>query len=222
MEILINDQLFVPQRIFCIGKNYFAHVKELGEETAISEPVVFMKPISSLVLPNETLYVPDYVSEIHHEVEAVLLIGKEGINISEKDAPSFIAGITVGLDLTLRDIQSKLKKSGHPWELSKAFEQSAPLGLFQTYGPGNLDLENWSFSCSVNGQPKQNGNTRNMIFPISTLIYKLSRWWKLKPGDIIYTGTPSGVGPLVPGDQVEIQSPSIGSFAWPLGKIKYG
>tara|TARA_Y100001960_G_scaffold259075_1_gene278801 strand:+ start:397 stop:1017 length:621 start_codon:yes stop_codon:yes gene_type:complete len=157
-----------------------------------------------------------YGAELHHEVEVVLLIGKEGKNIPDEDSLSYIACATVGLDLTLRDIQGKLKKAGHPWELSKAFEQSTPLGSFYPYEKNTIDLENLSFSCGVNGEIRQNGNTRDMIFSIKTLIRKLSQWWTLKQGDIVFTGTPSGVGPLIPGDRIEIESPLIGSYSWEL------
>ena len=219
-RIWVGEQAFIPNRVFCIGKNYFAHVEEMGENRASSEPVVFMKPASSLVPPGQPLNCPIQSTKLHHEVEAVLLIGDEGKNILKADSLSFIAGITIGLDLTLRDVQNRLKKAGHPWELSKAFEQSAPIGNFQPYNPDNIDIENWSFECRVNGELRQNGNTRNMIFSIKTLIRKLSQWWVLKPGDIIFTGTPNGVGLLVPGDKIEIQSPRIGSFAWIINDLE--
>lgn len=202
-----------PHRIFCIGKNYGEHVKELGGSPP-DEPVVFMKPVSSIAAPGETLFYPRYGAELHHEVEAVLMIGKEGRDIPEERARSYISGVTLGLDLTLRDVQNKLKKAGLPWELSKSFEQSAPIGNFSAYDPDSIDLENWPFSCYVNGALRQNGNTRDMIFPIKKIIQTLSGWWTLQPGDIIFTGTPSGVGPLIPGDKIEIKSSEIGSFSW--------
>ncbi len=216
MQFLINNQSFDPFRIFCIGKNYDEHIKELGGNQRPSEPVVFMKPVSSIVPPEDILFYPCYGAELHHEAEMVLLIGKEGKDISEENAYSHIVGVTLGLDLTLRDVQSKLKKSGLPWELSKSFEQSAPLGHFKAYDSGSIDLENLSFSCCVNGDLRQNGNTGDMIFPIKSLIKALSGWWTLRPGDIIFTGTPSGVGPLKIGDKIEIQNSDIGSFSWEI------
>lgn len=210
---MIDNQSFVPFRIFCIGNNYGEHVKESGGSQP-DEPVVFMKPVSNIAAPDETLFYPRYGAELHHEVETVILVGKEGRDILEKDAYSYIAGVTLGLDLTLRDVQNKLKKGGLPWELSKSFEQSAPIGRFKAYDPDSIDLENLPFSCHVNGGLRQNGNTRDMIFPVKNLIQTLSGWWTLRPGDIIFTGTPSGVGPLNPGDQVKIESPAIGSFSW--------
>lgn len=175
-----------------------------------------MKPVCSIVSPGKVLDRPTYGNDLHHEVEVVLMIGKEGKNIQESRALSYISDITIGLDLTLRDIQTSLKEQGLPWERSKSFEQSAPLGDFKKYHPEKMDLENLEFSCSVNGQLKQNANTREMIFPIPNLIQILSEWWTLKPGDIIYTGTPAGVGPLQPGDKIEISSPITGSFTWLL------
>ena len=221
MQISVNGQLFAPNRIFCIGKNYDEHVKELGGKTP-EEPVVFMKPVSSIVAPGESLFMPRHGNLLHNEVEVVLLIGREGREIPQTNALSFIAGVSLGLDLTLRDVQVQLKKAGLPWELSKSFEQSAPLGLFKAYHPGSIDLENFSFTCSVNGELRQQGNTRDMLFPIKSLIHMLSRWWTLRPGDIVFTGTPSGVGPLKAGDRVDIESPGTGLFSWTLfasGKI---
>ena len=216
----INNRELVPSRVFCVGKNYNEHIKELGGSYLPNEPVVFMKPVSSLVAPEETLFYPPYGDNLQHEVEAVILIGKEGRSIPEKNAPSFVAGVSIGLDLTLRDVQLKLKEKGLPWELSKSFEQSSPLGSFKPYNPNSIELEDWPFSCSVDGVVRQQGNTQDMIFPIKKLIHKLSIWWELKPGDIIYTGTPSGVGPLKVGNQVKIESVKIGSFSWNIAPRK--
>ena len=175
-----------------------------------------MKPVSSIVAPGESLFMPRHGNLLHHEVEVVLLIGREGRDIPQTNALSFIAGVSLGLDLTLRDVQVRLKKAGLPWELSKSFEQSAPLGLFKAYDPDSIDLENLSFTCSVNGELRQEGNTRDMLFPIKSLIHTLSGWWTLRPGDIIFTGTPAGVGPLKAGDRVDIESSAIGQFSWGL------
>jgi len=215
LQIAIEGRSFTPQRIFCIGKNYDEHVKELGS-TVSEEPVVFMKPVCNIVAPGKILSIPRHGSLLHHEVEVVLLIGRGGQDVPEADALSYIAGITLGLDLTLRDVQGRLKKSGLPWELSKAFEQSAPLGYFKTYDSNSIDLENLSFTCSVNGDFRQQGNTRDMLFPVRNLIHRLSGWWTLRPGDMIFTGTPSGVGPLKQGDQVDIESSVTGLFSWTI------
>ena len=216
MDYSAHNLALTPNRIFCIGKNYGEHIKELGGTKIPEEPVVFMKPVCNIVAPGETLHRPSFGNELHHEVEVVLLIGKEGKNILKADALSYISAITLGLDLTLRDVQKKLKKAGLPWELSKSFEQSAPLGIFKNYFPNKIDLKNLPFSCSVNGNLRQKGNTREMIFPIENLIQTLSCWWTLRPGDIIFTGTPAGVASLQSGDKIEVESPSIGVFSWTL------
>ena len=213
MNFFVHHKTIKPNRIFCIGKNYDKHIKELGGKQIPDEPVVFMKPLCSIVAPGN-ICPPPYGKELHHEVEVVLLIGKEGNNIPESQALSYISDITLGLDLTLRGIQKQLKLKGLPWERAKSFEESAPLGIFKKYQ--NIDLSNLPFSCSVNGDLRQNSNTKEMIFPVAKLIHILSGWWTLKPGDIIYTGTPAGVGVLQSGDRIVVESPKIGSFSWSL------
>ena len=213
MNFFVHHKTIKPNRIFCIGKNYDKHIKELGGKQVPDEPVVFMKPLCSIVAPGN-ICPPPYGRELHHEVEVVLLIGKEGKDILESQALSHISDITLGLDLTLRDIQKKLKLKGLPWERAKSFEESAPLGIFKKYQ--GMDLGTLPFSCFVNGDLRQEGNTGEMIFPGAKLIHILSGWWTLKPGDIIYTGTPAGVGPLQPGDRISVESPKIGSFSWCL------
>ena len=215
MNSFVHHKTIKPNRIFCIGKNYYKHIKEFGGKQIPDEPVVFMKPLCSIVAPGN-ICPPPYGNELHHEVEVVLLIGKGGSNIPELQALAHISDITLGLDLTLRDIQKKLKLKGLPWERAKSFEESAPLGIFKKYQ--DMDLGNLPFSCFVNGDLRQEGNTGEMIFPVAKLIHILSGWWTLKPGDIIYTGTPAGVGPLQPGDRIVVESPKIGSFSWCLSQ----
>ena len=201
-------------RVFCIGRNYAEHVHELSNKLP-PKPVVFIKPASCLVGPGEEIHFPKHGSELHHEVEIVVRVGREGRVSTEEEALSFISSITVGLDLTLRDVQKDLKQKGLPWEIAKAFEQSAPIGDFIPYDQ-SLDLKDISFGCKVNGIERQRGNTGDMIFGIGQLIVELSKIWVLRPGDLIYTGTPSGVGPLKIGDSIEIESDPIGSFSWSI------
>jgi 2-keto-4-pentenoate hydratase/2-oxohepta-3-ene-1,7-dioic acid hydratase in catechol pathway len=214
----INGKI-IPHRIFCIGRNFHDHIKELapGKPETPSEPVVFMKPVPSLVPVGEVLHLPPYGRELHHEAEIVVLIGKEGKNLPEEQADAHIAGLTLGLDLTLRDVQNELKGKGLPWELCKAFDQSAPIGKFLPYKKGSIVLENIPIKCTVNGALRQNGNSSDMIFPIKALISYLSKHWLLKPGDLVYTGTPSGVGPLRSGDKVSIGNEPFGEFSWVVG-----
>ncbi len=214
MTLQLGAQNYSAQRIFCIGKNYAEHVKELGGR-APGQPVVFMKPATCLVSPGETIRMPAHGNNLHHEAEVVVLIGTPGKDIAESDAASHIAGLTLGLDLTLRDVQSDLKKKGWPWEISKAFDQSAPLGTLTPYGD-TLPLDNIPFQCSVNGAVRQTGNSGEMLFAIPYLIHFLSGIWELKEGDLIFTGTPSGVGPLEMRDRVTLHSDLLGTFEWTL------
>ncbi|MGB7061486.1 MAG: fumarylacetoacetate hydrolase family protein [Candidatus Zixiibacteriota bacterium] len=201
-------------RVFCIGRNYVEHVRELSGSMP-TKPVVFIKPASCLVGPGEKIHFPKHGNELHHEVEIVVKVGREGRAQTEEEALSFISALTVGLDLTLRDVQGELKKKGLPWEIAKAFEQSAPIGDFVPYDQ-SLDLNNMSFGCKVNGIERQRGNTGDMIFSIERLLVELSKIWMLRPRDLIYTGTPSGVGPLKIGDTIEVECDAIGSFSWSI------
>jgi len=210
---MVSSKLNIA-RVFCIGRNYVEHVRELSSSMP-AKPVVFIKPASCLVAPGEKIHFPKHGSELHHEVEIVAKVGKEGRVRTEQEALPFINSITVGLDLTLRDVQRDLREKGLPWEIAKAFEQSAPIGDFIPYD-GSLDLKDISFGCKVNGIERQRGNTGDMIFSIGDLLVHLSKIWVLRPGDLIYTGTPSGVGPLKIGDRIEAESTPIGSFSWSI------
>jgi 2-keto-4-pentenoate hydratase/2-oxohepta-3-ene-1,7-dioic acid hydratase in catechol pathway len=194
--------------------NYAKHVEEM-RGILPEECVIFMKPTTSLVPVGEPVRLPRSSGSVHHEVELVVAIGKEGANIARDHALDHVAGAALGLDLTLRDVQRRLKRAGHPWELSKAFEQSAPLGDFTPY-PSSYDLANIDLQCQVNDELRQSGNTRDLLFPVVDLIEILSRTWRLRKGDLIFTGTPPGVGPLVPRDRVRVESPQLGSFAWEI------
>ena len=218
--ILVGKKNFTPSRIFCIGKNYEEHIRELGDDAHASRnlesddhPVIFMKPATSIVSRGELIQAPVHGDILHHEVEVVILLSGGGKNILKDKALSYVSGVTLGLDLTLRDVQAEMKKSGYPWEVSKSFDQSAPLGSMNTYD-GSIDLFDISFSCFVNGEKRQEGNTKDMIFDISKVISFLSTMWELMPGDLIYTGTPSGVGVLNAGDEIVLDSPILGRFTW--------
>jgi 2-keto-4-pentenoate hydratase/2-oxohepta-3-ene-1,7-dioic acid hydratase in catechol pathway len=202
------------QRIFCIGMNYVEHIRELGNEIP-DTPAVFMKSPLSIVKPGGLIHVPAHGGGFQHEVEVVVKIGREGRAATADEARSFICGITLGLDLTLRATQAELKKKGLQWEKCKSFEQSAPLGDFVAYS-SSIKLDDISFGCSVNGQVRQQGNTRDMLFSIPVLIVELSKVWLLRPGDVIYTGTPPGIGPLTAGDTIEAYSGKIGKFSWKI------
>ena len=202
-------------RVFCIGQNYVAHIRELGNPLP-SAPVIFMRPLSCLVAAGEAIHFPRHGQLLHYEVEVVVRIGKPGRDISEAEAHSHIDAVTLGVDLTLRDLQIEARKNGLPWDAAKAFEQSAPVGDFLLYDPAKIDLKSLAFRCRVNGQLRQDGNTDDMLFSFERLIGELSKIWTLRPGDMIFTGTPSGVGALGTGDVIEVENDQIGSFSWTM------
>ncbi len=201
-------------RIFCIGKNYADHVAELAHlgHQPDGECVVFMKPASCIVPVGEPIVLPRNAGSIHHEAELVVLLTGGGRDIAEQEALDCVAGITLGLDLTLRDLQTQLKNKGKPWELAKAFDGAAPLGEFQPFL--DQDLQALSFTCHVNGVLRQTGNTAHMLYSVARQVSILSQTWALLPGDAIYTGTPAGVGPLLAGDEIVLEGPGLGQYQW--------
>ena len=218
-SITVGERVIKPCRIFCIGKNYTEHIRELGgfdstlQSKNESQPVVFMKPVTSIVSLGESIHTPTHGNVLHHEVEVVVLLNGGGKNILIEDSLSCIAGVTLGLDITLRDVQVEVKKKGHPWELSKSFDQSSPLGLMRSYDD-SFDLFDIPFVCFVNEEKRQEGNTKDMIFSIPQIISFLSTVWKLMPGDLIYTGTPSGISVIKSRDEIVLNSSMLGRFAW--------
>jgi acylpyruvate hydrolase len=187
-------------KIFCVGRNYTEHAKELGN--AIPEnPVVFCKPDTALIRNNEPFYLPDFSNDIHHEVELVIRINKTGKKIQEKFANNYYNEIGLGIDFTARDIQTKLKEKGLPWELAKAFDGSAPLGEFIQIS--QLTTNGIHFSLKKNGHTVQQGHTSQMIFTFNQIVSFISQYFTLKVGDLIYTGTPAGVSKVDIGDKLE-------------------
>jgi len=173
--------------------------------------LVFMKPSSSVVPPGP-LRLPRGRGSVHHETEMVVMLTGGDADVPVERALDNVAAITLGLDLTLRDLQADLKKRGAPWELCKSFDNAAPLGEWMPYN--GQDLQALEFTCEVNGQRRQSGHTKNMLFPVARLIHLLSKTWALQPGDIIYTGTPAGVGPLAAGDRVTLAGKGLGRHEW--------
>ena len=185
-------------KIICVGRNYAEHARELNSEIP-EEPVIFLKPDTALLKDNKPFYLPDWSENMHYETEVVFKIGKNGKNIDEKHAAKYISEVTLGIDFTARDWQNKLKAKGLPWELSKAFDNSAVIGKFI---PIN-EIKNHSaigFYMNLNATLAQKGNSANMLFPIEKLIAFVSRFFTLKTGDLIFTGTPEGVGKVAIGD----------------------
>ncbi len=189
-------------KIIAIGRNYINHAKEL-KNTVPTEPIFFMKPETALLRNNQPFYLPDFSEEIHYETEIVLRIGKIGKAISEKFALSHIDGIGIGFDFTARDLQNKLKAKGLPWEAAKAFDYSAGINMEFLPPESFPDLKNISFSMKKNGSLAQQGNTKDLIFPFEKIIAYISRFVSLKTGDLIFTGTPEGVGKIREGDILE-------------------
>ncbi|RYD79778.1 MAG: FAA hydrolase family protein [Sphingobacteriales bacterium] len=187
-------------KIICIGRNYGAHAKELGNEVP-DEPVIFLKPDTALLKDNKPFYLPDWSNDIHYEAELVYKVCRNGKYISEAHAYKYVEEITLGIDFTARDIQTKLKNKGLPWELAKGFDGSAVIGKFSKIS----ELENKdeiAFSLDKNGETVQKATSAEMIFSLSKLIAFVSRYISLKQGDLIFTGTPQGVGPVKIGDEL--------------------
>lgn len=205
---------FTPCRVFCVGMNYVAHIRELNNDIPAS-PVIFMKPATSLIPPGAPIRFPAHGRDLHYETEVVVLIGKGGSPGTPDEARASIGGLSIGLDMTLRDLQLALRPKGHPWELCKAFEDSAPVGNFVVPSP-SLDLHHLSFTGEVNGRVRQTGNTSDLVFSITTLIQYLAGIWALQPGDLIYTGTPVGVGSVKKGDRLAVEAPWCGRFEWTI------
>ena len=188
-------------KFFCIGRNYVEHAKELGNEVP-DEPVIFMKPKSALLAPNVPFYYPEFTNELHYECELVLRISKNGKYISEASASSFFDAITVGIDFTARDIQNELKKKGLPWEKAKAWDNSAVVGKWKMIDD-SIDNTNINFSMTKNGEVVQKGNSNQMIHDFNQIIAHISTYFSLNIGDMIFTGTPAGVGEIVVGEELE-------------------
>ena len=188
-------------KILAIGRNYVEHIEELNNERP-DEPVIFTKPDTALVRNNQPFYYPDFSKDIHYEVELVLRLCKMGKNIHEKFAATYFDAIGLGIDFTARDLQTKAKNKGLPWTLAKGFDGSAPVSEFIPVEEFN-DLQNINFSLNVDGQLKQQGNSALMLFSFNQIISYISRFITLRSGDLIYTGTPKGVGPIKIGNKLE-------------------
>lgn len=186
-------------KILCIGRNYAAHIKELQNERP-DEPVVFTKPDTAILRNNEPFYYPDFTQDIHYECELLVKISREGKSIAPQFAHKYYQEVGLGIDFTARDLQAKAKQKGLPWALAKGFNGAAPISHF--VDKAAYDLRHTRFSLEVNGQLRQEGDTALMLWPIDELIAYLSRFIALRKGDIIFTGTPEGVGPIQIGDRL--------------------
>ncbi|MEM1092996.1 MAG: fumarylacetoacetate hydrolase family protein [Bacteroidota bacterium] len=198
-----SSTTFHPGKLLCIGRNYAKHAAEM-KSAVPSEPMIFLKPATALIGDGESIVLPPQSADVHHEVELVVLIGTGGSKIAEAAALNHVAGYAVGLDMTARDIQARAKAKGHPWSVAKGFDTFAPLGDFvpaaEVPDPQNLDIQ-----VAVNGETRQHGHTSDMIFSVAHLISYASHIFTLEPGDLIYTGTPEGVGPVKAGDTLRAE-----------------
>jgi acylpyruvate hydrolase len=201
-----NEQLPVG-KVICIGRNYAEHAAEMKSEVP-DKPVIFLKPSTALIRNGENIVLPKISNDVHHEVELVVAIGKGGKSIPDSEAYSYILGYAIGLDMTLRDVQSEAKKKGLPWSIAKGFDTSAPISDIIT-ADQIADPHNLTITCKVNGQTRQHSSTGKMIFKIEKLIEFISSIFTLERGDLIYTGTPEGVGKVINGDLIEAEIEGI-------------
>ncbi|GHT34721.1 2-hydroxyhepta-2,4-diene-1,7-dioate isomerase [Bacteroidia bacterium] len=189
-------------KIIAVGMNYASHNKEMHHSLELTEPTIFMKSDSALLKDGKPFFIPDFSSEIHYETEIVVKIDRLGKNIAERFASRYYSEVTVGIDFTARDLQKRLREKGLPWEISKAFDNSAAIGRFIPLAEVG-DINHIPFHLEINGKKVQEGNTENWIFPIDRIVAYASRFFTLKMGDLIYTGTPEGVGPVHIDDHLE-------------------
>ena len=187
-------------KVICIGRNYVDHAKELNNPVP-SQPLVFLKPPTSVLKTGNELFYPEFTKNLHYEVELVLKVCKNGKHIAHKYAHNYYKEIGLGIDFTARDLQDQCKAKGHPWEISKAFDNSAVIGSF--ISKSELNVENIEFSLSKNDNQVQLGNSKDLIFSFDTLITYVSKFFTIQRGDCIFTGTPKGVGPVTIGDKLE-------------------
>jgi fumarylpyruvate hydrolase len=207
--------LFPVRRIYCVGRNYAAHVREMGGDER-EAPFFFQKPTDAIVLDGATVPYPSFTQDFQHEIELVLAIGTGGADIAIEDAPAHVFGIAAGIDLTRRDVQVEARKTSRPWEIGKAFDHSAPIGEIRPAGAGGVPLTG-AIGLWVNGEQRQSGDLAEMVWKPAEIVAQLSRQYRLEPGDLIYTGTPAGVGPVGSGDQVEGRVDGVGSISISIG-----
>lgn len=193
-----SAERFPVHRIYCIGRNYGKHVREMGGDPKDQPPIFFMKPADAIVAPGEPVPYPPATANLHHEIELVVALKGGGANVPADRALDLVFGYAAGVDLTRRDLQAEAKDAGNPWDSSKGFDASAPCGSIR---PGSSPPTG-AIELSVNGTVKQSGELADMIWSVAEIIAKCSELWTLQPGDLIFTGTPDGVGPLVRGDRV--------------------
>ena len=197
-----SDARFPVGRIYCVGRNYAEHAREMGADPKREPPFFFCKPADAVVTSGSTIPYPLATQNLHHEVELVVALKSGGMNIEPEAALDLVFGYAAGVDLTRRDLQQAMRDKGRPWDVGKAFDRAAPIGALLQVSTG-ADVSKSAISLTVNGEVKQSGNVSDMIWNVPDIIAHLSGLFELKPGDLIFTGTPAGVGPIKSGDRIE-------------------
>lgn len=208
---------FPVHRIYCVGRNYAEHAREMGDDPRRDPPFFFTKPADAIIENGEILPYPPATKDLHHEIELVVALGSGGRNVSVKNARKLIFGYAVGNDFTRRDLQTEAKKARRPWDTAKGFDGSAAIGPILPIGDAELSTDN-GIGLKVNGEFRQKAKLGDMIWSVAETISALSGLFELQPGDLIYTGTPAGVGPVKPGDVVEGSIQGLGTLTTPIGK----
>jgi len=209
-----SDDLFPVRRVYCIGRNYAAHAVEMGHDPDREPPFFFQKNPNNLD-PSGTFPYPPHSSDVHHEVEVAVMLKSGGTNIEIGSALDHVFGYALSLDMTRRDLQGAQKKMGRPWEIGKAFEQSAPVGPIHPVSKTGF-IDEGSITLKVNGELRQEGDMNQMIWKVPEMISYLSEYFELAAGDVILSGTPAGVGPIVKGDVMEIAAEGLGTMEIPV------
>ena len=216
VPVLGEEARFPVNRIFCVGRNYAAHAREMGGDPKSEPPFYFSKPASAIVPSGQTIPYALETQDLHHEIELVIALGAPLFRADRESAWKTVYGYAVGLDMTRRDLQAQAKAKGQPWDLAKAFEDSAILSpIRKAHDVGRITTG--ALSLAVNGQMRQQGDVSDMIWDIPAILCHLSRFYHLQPGDLIYTGTPEGVGPVTPGDVLEGAIESVGTISLTIG-----
>lgn len=200
-----SGEMFPVRRIFCVGRNYAAHAREMGADADREPPFFFTAWAETVMLDGAVIAYPQKTSNYHHEAELVIAVGLSGRDIAVQDALDHVWGYAAGLDMTRRDLQAQAKDLGRPWDTAKNVEQSSPLGLIHKAGEDGFDPGRGAIRLTLNGHVRQEADLADMIWPVADVIAHLSTLYRIEPGDLIYTGTPAGVGPVVPGDAIVVE-----------------